>query len=106
MVERLMQYSGRNKEEVDYFIFHQANRMINETIRKKLGLPAEKVPSSLQEFGNTSGASLPVTMTTRLRDALAEGKKRLLLCGFGVGLSWGGAIVEVESACFPALVEA
>lgn len=106
MVETLLEYAGVPKDEIDYFIFHQANRMINETIRKKLKLPEEKVPSSLREFGNTSGASLPVTVSARLREALAAGKKRLLFCGFGVGLSWGGAIVDVESACFPELIEA
>jgi 3-oxoacyl-[acyl-carrier-protein] synthase-3 len=106
MVERLMDYAHTPKETIDYFVFHQANRMINETIRKKLGLAPEKVPSSLREFGNTSGASLPVTVTTRLNETLVQGRHRLLLCGFGVGLSWGGAIVDIESACFPALIEA
>lgn len=104
MVENLLRYAGAPKEDVDYFIFHQANRMINETIRKKLGLPEEKVPSTLREFGNTSGASLPVTVTVRLREALASGNKRLLFCGFGVGLSWGGAIVDIENAIFPELI--
>ncbi len=104
MVENLLNYAGIPKEDVDYFIFHQANRMINETIRKKLGLPEEKVPSTLREFGNTSGASLPVTVTVRLREALANGNQRLLFCGFGVGLSWGGAIVDIENAIFPELI--
>jgi 3-oxoacyl-[acyl-carrier-protein] synthase-3 len=104
MVEKLLGYASISKDEIDYFVFHQANRMINETIRKKLGLPEEKVPSTLREFGNTSGASLPVTVTVRLRDALAAGKQRLLFCGFGVGLSWGGAIVDVEDAIFPELI--
>ncbi|QLF92481.1 ketoacyl-ACP synthase III [Pseudomonas sp. ABC1] len=104
MVENLLGYAGVTKGEIDHFVFHQANRMINETIRKKLGLPEDKVPSTLREFGNTSGASLPVTVTVRLRDALAQGRTRLLLCGFGVGLSWGGAIVDVEGAVFPELI--
>ncbi len=104
MVENLLGYSSIAKDDIDYFIFHQANRMINETIRKKLGLPEEKVPSTLREFGNTSGASLPVTVTVRLREALANGNQRLLFCGFGVGLSWGGAIVDIENAIFPELI--
>lgn len=103
-VQSLLQYAGMSKDEIDYFVFHQANRMINETIRKKLGLAEEKVPSTLREFGNTSSASLPVTMTVRLREALAAGSKRLLLCGFGVGLSWGGAVVDVENAVLPELI--
>jgi len=104
-VEKLLSHTGIGKDEIDYFVFHQANRMINETIRKKLGLPAEKVPSTLHDFGNTSGASLPVTMTVRLHETLAQGKHRVLLCGFGIGLSWGTAIVDIQSAVFPDLIE-
>lgn len=104
-VEKLLTYAGVSKEDIDYFIFHQANRMINETIRKKLGLPVEKVPSTLQEFGNTSGASLPLTMTVRINKELEADPKRLLLSGFGIGLSWGTALVDIEGAIFPDLIE-
>ena len=104
-VQTLLDYAGTTKDDVDYFVFHQANRMINETIRKKLGLPVEKVPSTLRDFGNTSGASLPVTMTARVNKELAEGRKRVLLSGFGIGLSWGTCLIDVENACFPDLIE-
>ena len=104
-VERLLEYAQVDKGLIDYFVFHQANRMINETIRKKLGLPVEKVPSTLHDLGNTSGASLPVTMTARLHEQLGSAKHKLLLSGFGIGLSWGAAIVDIEGAKFPALME-
>jgi 3-oxoacyl-[acyl-carrier-protein] synthase-3 len=104
-VHQLLEYADCPIANVDYFIFHQANRMINETIRKKLGLPAEKVPSTLHDFGNTSGASLPVTMTARIREPLMEGKKKVLMSGFGIGLSWGSCIVDIEHAVFPELIE-
>lgn len=91
--------------DIDFFVFHQANRMINETIRKKLGLDSEKVPSTLHDFGNTSGASIPVTMTARLRDALLSGKQKVLMSGFGIGLSWGSCIIDIENAVFPELIE-
>jgi 3-oxoacyl-[acyl-carrier-protein] synthase-3 len=103
-VRNLLEYAGVSSEQVDYFVFHQANRMINETIRKKLGLPVEKVPSTLHDLGNTSGASLPVTMTARIRESLLEGKKRVLLSGFGIGLSWGSCIVDIENAVFPEMI--
>jgi 3-oxoacyl-[acyl-carrier-protein] synthase-3 len=103
-VRNLLEYAGVSSEQVDYFIFHQANRMINETIRKKLGLPVEKVPSTLHDFGNTSGASLPVTMTARIRESLLEGRKKVLLSGFGIGLSWGSCIVDIENAVFPEMI--
>ncbi len=104
-VQRALAYAGLEKDAVDYFIFHQANRMINETIRKKLGLAPEKVPSTLHDFGNTSGASLPVTMTLRLHEQLAQKRHKLLLSGFGIGLSWGVCILDIENARFPAVVE-
>ena len=104
-VEKLLSYANVEKESVDYFVFHQANRMINETIRKKLGLPVEKVPSTLRDFGNTSGASLPVTMTARINKELESGCKRVLLSGFGIGLSWGTALLDITGAKFPDLIE-
>lgn len=104
-VEQSLIYAGISTDDIDFFLFHQANKMINETIRKKLRLPLEKVPSTLQDFGNTSGASLAVTMTARLHDKLAQGKHRLLLSGFGVGLSWGTCILDIENAKFPAMLE-
>lgn len=104
-VEKLLDYAGAAKDEVDYFVFHQANRMINETIRKKLGLPTEKVPSTLRDFGNTSGASLPVTMTARINKELEAGRKRVLLSGFGIGLSWGTCLLNIDGAKFPDLIE-
>lgn len=105
-VQRLLQFADKSIDDIDYFLFHQANRMINETIRKKLGLPAEKAPSSLRDFGNTSGASIPVTMTARIREELEQGRKKLLLSGFGIGLSWGTCLLDIEHAKFPALIEA
>ncbi|PPU32269.1 MULTISPECIES: ketoacyl-ACP synthase III [unclassified Xanthomonas] len=104
-VEKLIAYAGVSKDDIDYFVFHQANRMINETIRKKLGLAIEKVPSTLRDFGNTSGASLPLTMTARINKELESGPKRVLLSGFGIGLSWGTCLVDIEGAVFPELIE-
>jgi 3-oxoacyl-[acyl-carrier-protein] synthase-3 len=105
-VKHLIGYAGVPEESIDFFLFHQANRMINETIRKKLGLPTEKVPSTLHDFGNTSSASIPVTMTVRIRDALLATPTRLLMCGFGIGLSWGTALVDIDGATFLPLIEA
>jgi 3-oxoacyl-[acyl-carrier-protein] synthase III len=104
-VNRALEYAGITKDAVDYFVFHQANKMINETIRKKLELPIEKVPSTLHDFGNTSGASLPLTITVCLNEAMVAGPKKLLLCGFGIGLSWGACILDIADAKFPALLE-
>jgi 3-oxoacyl-[acyl-carrier-protein] synthase-3 len=104
-VNRALEYAKLAKESVDYFIFHQANRMINETIRKKLGLPEEKVPSTLYDFGNTSGASIPLTVSVNLNEVLTTRPHRLLFGGFGVGLSWGVCTIDISNAVFPPLLE-
>jgi len=88
----------------DYFVFHQANRKMNETIRKKLKLPEEKVPYSMTYFGNTSSASIPVTIVTKLADKLT-GHKKIIGSAFGVGLSWGTIAFETEDLLVSSLVE-
>jgi 3-oxoacyl-[acyl-carrier-protein] synthase-3 len=105
-VERTTQYAGLKMDDINHFVFHQANRMINDTIRKKLKLTEERVPSTLKDLGNTSGASIPVTMTARLRDTLLVQKQKLLICGFGIGLSWGTSILDIDGATFPEMLEA
>ena len=89
-------------ESVDAFVFHQASRLINETLRKALGLDPGKTPSTLANFGNTSSATIPLTMVDQLGARLRGETLRLLLCGFGVGLSWGTMTCEIGPlACLP-----
>jgi 3-oxoacyl-[acyl-carrier-protein] synthase-3 len=104
-VEAMLQRVGWSKDEVDFFVFHQANRMINEFIRKQLKLDAVKVPSTLPKFGNTSCSTIPVTMSDQIGAKLREARQKLILCGFGVGLSWGTVACEVGPMVCPALVE-
>jgi len=91
--------------DVDLFTFHQANLFMNEKIRNKLKIDAEKVPYCLQEFGNTSCASIPLTLVTRRAELLRNGRVRHIACGFGVGLSWGVAYFETENLIIPELSE-
>ena len=75
-------------EDYDVFLFHQANQFIIRQLIKKLRLPAEKVPLSLDRYGNTGGISIPLTICDRYGDS-DEGCLRALMSGFGIGLSWG-----------------
>ncbi|MDR6940429.1 ketoacyl-ACP synthase III [Mucilaginibacter pocheonensis] len=93
-----------NKDSIDYFFFHQANQMMNERIRKKLQLPEEKVPYSLKDFGNTSSASIPLTMVTQSAAELKNGDKQIIACGFGVGLSWGSVKCSTKNLIIPHLI--
>ncbi|MBW6484097.1 MAG: ketoacyl-ACP synthase III [Vicingaceae bacterium] len=101
-INELLEFSNTQKDEIDFFIFHQANKLINESIRKKLKLPIEKVPYSIEKYGNTSSASIPLTILHALPKQLENKNKKLLLSGFGVGLSWGSAIINFNNVvCLP-----
>ena len=84
-------------QSIDYAIFHQANKMMNEKIRNKLGFSEEQVPYSITDFGNTSSASIPMTMNLKLKDKLRNSNKKLMACGFGVGLSWASVYFETKN---------
>lgn len=92
-------------EDIDYLLLHQANKFIDEKIRKSVGFPAEKVPYSLDEFGNVTSASIPLVMTTRCEETLSSGRRHLLACGFGVGLAWGTMDFVTENVCIADLIE-
>jgi len=91
---QLLENSNQSKEAIDYFIFHQANKLIIDTIRKKLKIDVEKVPFSLTKYGNTSSASIPLTICDQLSESSKN--KKMLFCGFGVGLSWGSCIINTK----------
>lgn len=105
VVNELLEHYSLIPEAVDYYTFHQANLFMNEKIRKKLKLPVEKVPYSLRDFGNTSCASIPLTMVTQLRDELQGKHLKHVGCGFGVGLSWGAVHFETKKIVCPNLIE-
>ena len=71
-----------------FLLIHQANKMIDEKIRRKLKLTEEKVPYSMPYYGNTSSCTIPITMTSQIWEKLEEGENELVMCGFGSGLSW------------------
>lgn len=104
-VKSLWNYFGLNQETFDYFLFHQANKQMNEKIRTKLEIPAEKVPYNLADFGNCSSASIPLLMVTNLKNELESNSLNLCFCGFGVGLSWGTAAVATDKIVVSELVE-
>lgn len=103
-IKTLLTRLDKKCSDVDYFVFHQANFFLNETIRKKLKLTKEQVPYSLKDFGNTSCASIPLTMVADLRKDLSTRPLNLVGCGFGVGLSWGSVYFETECIVCPELI--
>lgn len=103
-VKKLAEHYGFDYQEADYFVFHQANMKMNNMIAKKLKLASEKVPSCMYRFGNTSSASIPLTIVTELKNRSAVPTK-YICCGFGVGLSWGTVAFETKDIVISDLVE-
>ena len=94
LVDRLLKKTGLVAEEVDTYVFHQANAFMNEHLRTKMRLPKEKVPLLLSDVGNTVSNTIPLTLA-RIASQLSSGDK-VMLVGFGVGYSWGACLLEWE----------
>lgn len=93
-VKKLLDNLSITDEMVDLYLFHQANRMMNERIKKKLKISDNKMPYSLDEFGNTSSASIILTLCKSNGGKSYSGT--VIACGFGVGLSWGSVYFKLE----------
>ena len=91
LVKNIIKQNNLNADLLDQSYFHQANLFMNFKIAKKIGLKDSNVLYSIKDFGNTSSASIPLTMLVNNQDTT---NKNLLLCGFGVGLSWGALIIK------------
>lgn len=104
-IHALLEYSKIDPHGIDYFVLHQANMLLNESIRKKLGVDKEKVPNTLTKYGNTSCATIPVTMVSEINKAMRKNDLNLVMSGFGVGLSWGSVIVNLNGIICPELIE-
>lgn len=90
---------------IDFLFLHQANKFIDEKIRKSIKVPPEKVPYCIQDFGNVTSASIPLTMVTQTAEALKGGKRHCIACGFGVGLAWASMEFWSGAMKCPGLVE-
>lgn len=88
---------GLSEQDIDYYVFHQAQKLMLENMISTCELPLEKVLFSLEEYGNTSGASVPLTVNANAELLKKKEKVRLLLCGFGVGLSCGITFLEMKT---------
>jgi len=103
-IKELCEHFQFDLTKIDYLLIHQANRMIDEKIRRKLKLTAEQVPYSMTYYGNTSSCTIPITMTSLLVEQLSGKKNELVMCGFGSGLSWGAAHLFVDHIiCIPVM---
>lgn len=101
-INSFMSQYNISRDDVDMYVFHQANLFILNQLARKLKIPMDKVPVSIDRYGNTSGESIPVTLVDALGGDESNDSIKLFLCGFGVGLSWGGIYLEMnKSSCLP-----
>lgn len=95
-IKKVMQQYDLNTDNVDYFLIHQANKLIVDRIVKKLKLPLEKTPYDLPEFGNLGGCSIPMLMTYNLKEELTTRPLTLVCSAFGLGLTWGTMVMRTQ----------
>lgn len=103
LVKEYLESAGKNADDFDALVLHQANELIMKTFAKRTSFPMEKVPVSIREFGNTIGSCIPLTIVNDFAQR-GSGVLRLLMCGFGVGLSIGVIDVEMDASCILPLI--
>ncbi len=105
VVNDVLALSSHEVDAPDFFFFHQANMFMNEKIRKKLGIPAEKVPYSMKDYGNTSCATIPLTINANFTSVDELKDKTVVGTAFGVGLSWGSVLLTFNNLKHLSLTE-
>lgn len=104
LVSELLLLAAKPREEIDVFLFHQANTFMLKHIIKKAKIPAEKAPMNMARFGNTSSASIPLLIADQLTDKTTN-KLTIAMFGFGVGYSWAAALLELPPLTINRLIE-
>ena len=104
LLQSLLDKAGWTRDDVDAYVFHQANKFMINFLAKRAKVPEAKLLMSIEEFGNTSSASIPLTIVTR-GGAHLERPTKWATLGFGVGLSWSGLLLETDRITTVPLVE-
>lgn len=106
MIEHLFEQSGVDRNDVDWYMFHQPNKFMLHKLADKLQIPHEKMPANIVEnFGNASGVTVPTCISYNLGDQLVNGTMKLCMAGFGVGLTWSSIMMEMGKLVFCRITE-
>jgi 3-oxoacyl-[acyl-carrier-protein] synthase III len=97
LIEDTLRLAGKSTDDVDYYLFHQSNAFIIRHLIRTCQLPADRVPIVLERFGNAGGPSVPLSITQGIGDTAGRGSLSVMLLGYGAGLSWGAALVELPA---------
>ncbi len=95
LVKETLETNGLTMDDIDYFVFHQANSFMLNYLRKKTKIPAEKFYINMENTGNTVSATIPIALKDMMDKGMLKQGDRVLLAGFGVGYSWGATIIEI-----------
>ena len=96
MIDEVLEYAEVTKEDIAYYLFHQPNKFMLKKLAEKIGVPYEKVPMNVvEEFGNSSGACIPVCATFNIADLLKGEKQKYCLSAFGSGLTWEAMLMDI-----------
>lgn len=93
-IEKLAAQSGTSMEDIDLFVFHQASNKVLESLQKKLKIPDDKMVIDLHDVGNTTSSSIPIAMKRAEESGRLKRGDRIMLFGFGIGLSWSGTVID------------
>ena len=105
-IKRLLNFIEMPIDDVDLILYHQANKFMTDFFTKRLKFSSEKTPYSLEKFGNTSSASIPLTIVSEMYDLTSYSKRdNVIITGFGAGLSWGSALISLNQCKISELVE-
>jgi 3-oxoacyl-[acyl-carrier-protein] synthase-3 len=106
LIDNLLIQCNTNKDEIDYYMFHQPNKFMLHKLADKMGVSREKMPANIVEnFGNSSGVTIPTAICYNIGDKLLSKKLKLCLSGFGVGLTWAAMIINLENLNFCEIIE-
>ena len=94
VIQEVLKENELSVEDIDWFVLHQANARIVDAVARRLHIGMEKFPMNLQDYGNTSSASIPILLHELNRNGVLKKGQKLVLAGFGAGLSWGASILE------------
>lgn len=106
LIEEILDFAGKCKDEVDWYMFHQPNMFMVDKLADALGVPHEKMPSNIVTyFGNASGITIPTNICYNLGNKLLNDEYTICLSGFGVGLTWGGMVLRMGKLDFCEMAE-
>lgn len=103
-VKEIVKVTDTSLDDIDWLVFHQANKFMTDFFAKRLKFNMDKVPYCIQKYGNTSSTSVPLTIVSELYDKMNDGD-RVVMCGFGAGLSWGTARVVFKECHISPVIE-